>query len=114
MGSVPSGFGAVDDAVRAGAGGAFTFLERLIGARSTVGEEAPAQRIVADELARLGFDVTAVDSDPECVRLTGRYCRCHEASQPEQLQALFGFEAFDVVVGLLYIRRVKRKLSTFL
>ena len=44
MGSVPSGFEAVDDAIRAGADGAFSFLERLIGARSTVGEEAPAQR----------------------------------------------------------------------
>jgi acetylornithine deacetylase len=64
MGSVPSGFEAVDDAIRAGADGAFSFLERLIGARSTVGEEAPAQRIVADELARLGFDVTAVPVPP--------------------------------------------------
>jgi hypothetical protein len=33
MGSVPSGFQAVDDAIRAGAGGALSFLERLIGAR---------------------------------------------------------------------------------
>lgn len=33
MGSVPSGFEAVDDAIRAGADGAFSFLERLIGAR---------------------------------------------------------------------------------
>ena len=29
MGSVPSGFEAVDDAIRAGADGAFSFLERL-------------------------------------------------------------------------------------
>ena len=64
MGSVPSGFEAVDDAIRAGADGAFSFLERLVGAPSTVGEEAPAQRIVADELARLGFDVTAVPVPP--------------------------------------------------
>src|SRR5262249_57428023 len=64
MGSVPSGFEAIDDAIRAGADGAFSFLERLIGARSTVGEEAPAQRIVADELARLGFDVAAVPIPP--------------------------------------------------
>jgi acetylornithine deacetylase len=60
MGSEPSGFEAVDDAIRAGAGAAFSFLARLIGARSTVGEEGPAQRIVADELARLGFDVSTV------------------------------------------------------
>ena len=64
MGSGPSGFEAVDDAIRAGADGAFSFLERLIGAPSTVGEEAPAQRIVADELARLGFDVAAVPIPP--------------------------------------------------
>jgi acetylornithine deacetylase len=64
MGSVPSAFEAVDDAIRAGAEGAFSFLERLIGARSTVGEEAPAQRIVADELARLGFDIAAVPVPP--------------------------------------------------
>ena len=64
MESVPSGFEAVNDAIRAGADGAFSFLERLIGARSTVGEEAPAQRIVADELARLGFDVAAVPIPP--------------------------------------------------
>ena len=64
MGNVPSGFEAVDDAIRAGAEGAFSFLERLIGARSTVGEEAPAQRIVADELARLGFDVATVPVPP--------------------------------------------------
>jgi acetylornithine deacetylase len=64
MGSVPSGFEAVDDAIRAGADGAFSFLERLIGARSTVGDEAPAQHIVADELTRLGFDVAAVPIPP--------------------------------------------------
>src|SRR5690348_11803448 len=71
MGSVPSGFETVDDAIRAGADGAFSFLERLIGARSTVGEEAPAQRIVADELARIGFDVTAVPIPPGTAALPG-------------------------------------------
>jgi acetylornithine deacetylase len=71
MGSVPSGFEAVDDAIRAGADGAFSFLERLIGARSTVGEEAPAQRIVADGLARLGFDVAAVPVPPGTVAQPG-------------------------------------------
>jgi len=30
---MPSGFEAVDDAIRAGADGAFSFLERLLGAR---------------------------------------------------------------------------------
>src|SRR5262245_30673000 len=71
MGSVPSGFEAVDDAIRAGADGAFLFLERLIGARSTVGEETPAQRIVADELARLEFDVAAVPIPPGTVAQPG-------------------------------------------
>ncbi len=65
MGRMPSGFEAVDDAIRAGAEDAFSFLERLIGARSTVGEEAPAQRVVADELATLGFDVAAVPIPPK-------------------------------------------------
>ena len=65
MGSVPSSFEAVDHAIRASAEGAFSFLGRLVGTPSTVGEEAPAQRIVADELARLGFEVAAVPVPPE-------------------------------------------------
>ncbi len=64
-GSVCSGFGAVDDAIGAEAEAAFSFLERLIGARSTVGEEATAQGIVGGELARLGFDVSQVPIPPE-------------------------------------------------
>jgi acetylornithine deacetylase len=71
MGSVPSGFAAVDAAIRAGAEGAFSFLERLVGAPSTVGEEALAQRIVADELAALGFDVAAVPVPPETAAQAG-------------------------------------------
>jgi acetylornithine deacetylase len=51
---------AVDRAIEAGAGTAFAFLERLIRARSTVGEEAGAQAVVAEELARLGFEVHGV------------------------------------------------------
>jgi acetylornithine deacetylase len=65
MESVPSAFEAVDDAIWAGAEGAFSFLGRLIGAPSTVGQEAPAQRIVADELARLGFEVVTVPVPPD-------------------------------------------------
>jgi acetylornithine deacetylase len=71
MGSVQSGFEAVDDAIRAGAEDAFSFLGRLIGAPSTVGEEAAAQRIVADELARLGFDVAAVPVPPDTPERAG-------------------------------------------
>jgi acetylornithine deacetylase len=51
---------AVDRAIEAGADGAFAFLERLIRARSTVGEEAGAQAVVAEELAGLGFEVHGV------------------------------------------------------
>lgn len=61
---MPAGFEAVDEAIRAEAETLFSFLERLIGAPSTVGAEAPAQRIVADELARLGFDVGTVPIPP--------------------------------------------------
>ena len=60
-----AGFEAVDDAIRAEAETAFAFLERLIGARSTVGEEAAAQELVAAELARLGFGVCEVPVPPE-------------------------------------------------
>src|SRR5690348_11201670 len=49
---------AVDAAVGDGAEAAFSFLERLVASPSTVGRELPAQRIVAAELGRLGFEVT--------------------------------------------------------
>ena len=60
VGYASGSFEAVDHAIEAGADAAFSFLERLVAAPSTVGQEARAQEIVADELARLGFDVTAV------------------------------------------------------
>jgi len=59
-GGAPRGLDAVDAAIEAEAGAAFSFLDRLIRARSTVGEEAEAQGVVAGELARLGFDVRTV------------------------------------------------------
>src|SRR5689334_2386217 len=55
--TVARGLDAVDNAINAEAETAFSFLERLIRARSTVGEEAQAQGIVAAELARRGFAV---------------------------------------------------------
>jgi acetylornithine deacetylase len=61
----PGSFEAVDQAVEAGADGAFAFLERLVAAPSTVGREAAAQEIVAAELARLGFGVSRVPIPPE-------------------------------------------------
>ena len=56
-GTVARGLDAVDNAINAEAEAAFSFLERPIRARSTVGEEAQAQGVVAAELARLGFEV---------------------------------------------------------
>ena len=49
---------AVDAAIGDGAEAAFSFLERLVASPSTVGREQDAQRIVAAELGRLGFEVT--------------------------------------------------------
>jgi acetylornithine deacetylase len=54
------GLDAVDRAIEAEADTAFALLERLIRARSTVGEEARAQGVVAEELSRLGFEVQGV------------------------------------------------------
>ncbi len=62
-GSLP-GFEAVDEVIAAEAETAFSFLERLIRARSTVGDEARAQGIVAGELARLGFGVSELPIPP--------------------------------------------------
>ncbi len=50
----------VDAAVADGAEAAFAFAERLVAAPSTVGHEAWAQEVMAAELDRLGFDVTAL------------------------------------------------------
>jgi acetylornithine deacetylase len=58
--------GRVREAVHAHADRAFAFLERLVAAPSTVGEESNAQTLVAEELARLGLAVTYVDV-PESV-----------------------------------------------
>ncbi|HET9972149.1 MAG TPA: M20/M25/M40 family metallo-hydrolase, partial [Streptosporangiaceae bacterium] len=49
---------AVDAAIGDGAEAAFSFLERLVAAPSTVGRELPAQQVVAAELGRLGFAVS--------------------------------------------------------
>ncbi len=56
IGYAPGSFEAVDRAIEARADQAFAFLERLVAADSTVGNESPAQEIVAAELDRLGFD----------------------------------------------------------
>lgn len=53
----PAAWTGVDAAIAAEADAAFEFLARLVAAESTVGREAPAQEIVAAELARLGFEV---------------------------------------------------------
>jgi acetylornithine deacetylase len=51
---------AVDRAIEAEADAACAFLDRLVRAPSTVGNEAGAQDVVAAELARLGFTVSRV------------------------------------------------------
>ena len=65
VGYAPGSFEAVDHAIEAGAEAAFSFLEKLVAAPSTVGHEAQAQEIVAAELARLGFGVAALPVPPE-------------------------------------------------
>ena len=55
-----------DERVDALAEDAFSFLERLVAAPSTLGREELAQEVLADELERLGFDVSSV-SVPERV-----------------------------------------------
>jgi acetylornithine deacetylase len=47
----------LDDANTDRAGAAFSFLERLVAAPSTVGREHEAQEVVEQELKRLGFEV---------------------------------------------------------
>jgi acetylornithine deacetylase len=59
-GAVPGDFEAVDHAIEAGAADAVSFLSRLVSIPSVVGREAPAQEIVAAELARLGFAVSEI------------------------------------------------------
>ena len=65
VGYAPGSFEAVDHAIGVGAEAAFSFLEKLVAAPSTVGHEAGAQEIVAAELERLGFGVSAVPVPPE-------------------------------------------------
>jgi acetylornithine deacetylase len=55
----------VDTAISDGAEASFEFLERLVASPSTVGRELPAQRIVAAELDRLGFEVSELSVPPE-------------------------------------------------
>jgi acetylornithine deacetylase len=50
----------LDEAIVRGVERSFAFLERLVASPSTVGHEGPAQDLVADELARLGFDVRSI------------------------------------------------------
>jgi acetylornithine deacetylase len=47
----------LDTLIEERAGTAFSFLERLVGAPSTVGREHEAQEVVEQELKRLGFEV---------------------------------------------------------
>ncbi len=60
----PAVASALDRAIDDRAEEAFGFLERLVAAPSTVGAEMTAQRVVRDELDRLGFE-TSVQPIPE-------------------------------------------------
>jgi acetylornithine deacetylase len=60
-----SSWEAVEEAITEGAEEAFAFLERLVAAPSTVGQEMAAQQVVAAELGRLGFEVTALSVPAE-------------------------------------------------
>jgi acetylornithine deacetylase len=55
---------ALDAAIARGAERAFTFLERLVAAPSTVGREAGALEVFATELRSLGFTIRKVPLDP--------------------------------------------------
>ena len=56
--AIPAGLSRqIDARIDAHAEAAFGFLERLISAPSTVGQEGPALEIVAAELEALGFDI---------------------------------------------------------
>lgn len=50
----------LDAAIERSAERSFAFLERLVAAPSTVGNEGHAQDLVAEELERIGFDVRAL------------------------------------------------------
>ncbi|HZR51038.1 MAG TPA: ArgE/DapE family deacylase [Streptosporangiaceae bacterium] len=63
--SSASSWEAVDAAIAGSAESAFAFLERLTAAPSTVGHEMAAQQVVAAELDRIGFEVTALDVPEE-------------------------------------------------
>jgi acetylornithine deacetylase len=56
----PAQLSALDRAIDDLAEDAFAFLERLVAAPSTVGAEMPAQRVVRDELDRLGFQTSVL------------------------------------------------------
>jgi acetylornithine deacetylase len=62
--SVAHNWRLVDRAIEARRGRAVEFLQRLVAEPSIVGNEAGAQRVVAAELARLGFDVQELEVPP--------------------------------------------------
>jgi hypothetical protein len=84
---------AIDRAIEAEADDMFAVLERLVRARSTVGEEAAAQDTVAGELDRLGFAVAdahaSAHGDRPAHRVLGSTtdARYQEAAQCVGLQA---------------------------
>jgi acetylornithine deacetylase len=81
-----SSWEAVDSAITEGAETAFSFLERLVAAPSTVGHEMAAQQVVAAELDRLGFEVTALNVPEEVAdRVPGGVAQAAYAGRPDML-----------------------------
>src|SRR5437588_619282 len=59
---------ALDSAIDGAAANALAFLERLVAVPTTLGNERAGQLVVAEELARLGFDVELLDVPEEIAR----------------------------------------------
>lgn len=88
-GAAPGGFAAVDHAIEAGAPDALAFLRRLVSVPSVAGREAPAQEIVAAELARLGFAVSEIAIPAETgARSPGGVPQADYAGRPDVLGRL--------------------------
>jgi acetylornithine deacetylase len=88
----------VREAVDARADESFAFLERLVSAPSTVGDESHAQSLVAEELSRIGLHVadvsipSSIASDPDAgvpqTSYEGRTNVLGTTSSPEKLELL--------------------------
>ncbi len=77
---------AVDAAIGDGTEAAFAFLERLVASPSIVGQELPAQQIVAAEFGRLGFEITELPVPAETADAApGGVAQASYAGRPDVL-----------------------------